>query len=270
MMSATNKVAIVIPFYRNSISEFENIALQQCKKVLANYPVIAIKPQSLVLPEKAQVLNLKNVISFDDEYFKGKKGYNSLMLSDTFYKAFLNYEYILVYQLDAFVFKDELSYWCSLIYDYIGAPWLRRKGYTNPVKDKAYAFKYYLHTIFNIKKQNIPTIEQFHNKVGNGGFSLRRVKKFYDLSVKLRSRAQAYLSQDDDRYNEDAFWSIEVNRHYKRLRIPPYKIGVKFSVEFEPRRALALNNGELPFGCHGWDLHLDFWPPVFKQYGYEI
>ncbi len=43
------------------------------------------------------------------------------MMDNTFYKQFLNYEYILIYQLDAFVFKDELNY-CSQGIDYVGAP----------------------------------------------------------------------------------------------------------------------------------------------------
>lgn len=31
---------------------------------------------------------------------------------------------MLVYQLDAYAFKDELFFWASLGYDYIGAPWM--------------------------------------------------------------------------------------------------------------------------------------------------
>ncbi|MFR6542216.1 MAG: DUF5672 family protein [Butyricimonas virosa] len=31
--------------------------------------------------------------------------------------------------IDAFVFRDELTYWCTLNYDYIGAPWLCKWKY---------------------------------------------------------------------------------------------------------------------------------------------
>jgi len=44
------------------------------------------------------------------------------MMSPAFYDAFKAFDYILIYQLDAFVFRDELEYFCSLGYDYIGAP----------------------------------------------------------------------------------------------------------------------------------------------------
>ncbi|TFF33703.1 DUF5672 family protein [Mucilaginibacter psychrotolerans] len=269
MTQGTQKVAVVIPFYRDTISAFEQIALEQCYNVLAAYPIVAIKPKSLLLPAALQGFNFTNTINFEDKYFDGIKGYNTLMLSADFYETFLGYEYILVYQLDAFVFKDELADWCSRNYDYIGAPWLKRKTY-GPLKDKFYAFKYYLHTRFDLKKDGIPTTEQFYNRVGNGGFSLRRVKKFHDLSVLLRDEALHYLRQNNHRFNEDAFWSIAVNRRQKSLHIPHYKVAAGFSVEFEPDRAWQINKGNLPFGCHAWDLYLDYWRPVFKQYGYDI
>lgn len=34
----------------------------------------------------------------------------------------------MIYQLDAWVFNDELSSWCSLGYDYIGAPFFPYRG----------------------------------------------------------------------------------------------------------------------------------------------
>src|ERR1035438_315900 len=106
-MNKMHKVAVIIPFYQDSLSEYEIIALEQCEKVLHAYPKIAIKPQSLVLPEATKKYNFSNEVSFEDKYFEGIKGYNSLMLSELFYSKFLDYEYILIYQLDAFVFKDE-------------------------------------------------------------------------------------------------------------------------------------------------------------------
>ncbi|WP_374948751.1 DUF5672 family protein [Mucilaginibacter sp.] len=269
MIKGNHKAAVVIPFYRHAISDFEAIALKQCLSVLRHHPIIVIKPHSLNLPAALAQNLLSAVIGFDDRYFDGIKGYNSLMLSADFYRAFLDYEFILIYQLDAFVFKDELNYWCSLNYDYIGAPWLKRKDYS-PVKDNFYKLKYYLHTQFNFKKQGVPTMDQFYDKVGNGGFSLRRVKKFYELSTTLRAEATSYISKNIDRFNEDAFWSIAVNRRKQHLNIPDYKVGVAFAFEFHPDRALRINRGVLPFGCHAWPKYLNYWRPVFKNYGYDI
>jgi hypothetical protein len=268
-MKQSYKVAIVIPFYRDMILNYEEIALQQCEKVLSAYPKIAIKPQSLTLPEAAKKYNFTDTISFGDKYFQGVQGYNNLMLSDFFYETFAAYDYILIYQLDAFVFKDDLMYWCDQGYDYIGAPWLRKKD-DHILKESLYKVLFKIHTHLNVRKNNLPSRKQFDNKVGNGGFSLRRVSKFHELSISLRSKILIYLSRNEHEFHEDAFWSVEVNRRQKILNIPHYKVGLKFSIENAPLRALKLNNGKLSFGCHAWDKHLDFWRPIFSKYGYTI
>lgn len=62
---------------------------------------------------------------FNEQYFDSRKSYNELMLSVDFYRSFREYQYMLIYQLDAFVFEDQLEYWCNKGYDYIGAPWIK-------------------------------------------------------------------------------------------------------------------------------------------------
>ena len=52
-------------------------------------------------------------------------------------------------------------------------------------------------------------------------------------------------------YNEDAFWSIEVNRKKVVLNIPDYKVALKFAFELAPERAYKINNNQLPFGPYG-------------------
>jgi hypothetical protein len=120
------KVSVIIPFYRNEISANEKIALQQCKRILSNYPIIAVKPHGLTLTAGDGLINFTDTVSFEDHYFENIAGYNKLMLSAEFYSRFLDYEYMLIYQMDTFVFKDQLNYWCSQNYDYIGAPWIRK------------------------------------------------------------------------------------------------------------------------------------------------
>ncbi|WP_183565315.1 DUF5672 family protein [Mucilaginibacter sp. SP1R1] len=264
------KVSVVIPFYKDNISALEKIALEQAKKILSGYPIIAIKPQSLILPDELNDFPFTDVMSFDDKYFKDIQGYNALMLADTFYGQFLAYDYILIHQLDAFVFKDELSYWCKQGYDYIGAPWISHYKYSDFVKAIKSKIQYKWHTRFNVQREGLPSPMQFERKIGNGGFSLRRVHKFYELSISMKVQMQVYLTNNHHRFNEDVFWSVEVNRKRNHLRIPSYKKGLKFSIELLPEKALKLNNNEIPFGCHAWDKHLDFWRPIFKNYGYHI
>jgi hypothetical protein len=223
-----------------------------------------IKPQSLDLTILCDH-DFIDYVSFDDHYFKNRQGYNELMLWDGFYEKFLKFEYILIYQLDAFVFNDQLIEWCDKNYDYIGAPWLRSHPYIDVFKAVKSHIRIFLHTCFNIKQplSDLPTEIQYENKVGNGGFSLRRVRKFYDACKKYKAKQAKYINRPEHHFNEDVWWAIELNRKSRAIKIPGYKKAIFFSFENEPRRAMELTGGTLPFGCHAWNLHMDFWRNMF-------
>lgn len=260
-----NKVAVVIPFYRDTISANEKISLLQCEQILSAYPKIVIKPNHLTLPEEAKIISVSSVENFDDKYFENIAGYNQLMLSPEFYSRFADYEYILIHQLDAFVFKDELIYWCSQDYDYIGAPWIRKKNDKSIFKKLQLKLQSYFYTRYNVHSKGLPSGKQFVNKVGNGGFSLRRVNKFYNITISMEPLIRSYLLQTAYQYNEDAFWSIEVNRKTRVLNIPSCETGLKFAFEDYPEKAYNINGHQLPFGCHAWENYIDFWRPVFLK-----
>src|SRR5665213_729855 len=203
------KVAVIIPFYRDIITGYEKIALHQCERILSTYPKIAIKPQSLILPGEANTVSFSEIVDFDDHYFKGLAGYNHLMLSSQFYDQFSDYEFVLIYQMDCFVFKDELAYWCGQGFDYIGAPWIRKTYHKSFAALLLLKAQRYFSSRFNSQNNEAPNKYQFENKVGNGGFSLRRVKKFHELCIIMKPVIDFYLSHANNLYNEDVFWSIE-------------------------------------------------------------
>jgi hypothetical protein len=264
------KVAVIIPIYKESLSYNDIIALTQCELILGSYPKIVVKPEKIELPSFSGIIEISNVVCFDNEYFDSIEGYNKLMLSTNFYQAFEDFEYILIHQLDAFVFKDELNYWCNQNLDYVGAPWIRPIDDGGIFKTIKSQLRRNLHIRYNIKKDGLPSPRQFENRVGNGGFSLRRVDKFLRVVRSSQDMINNYLSKPGiHEYNEDVFWSIEINRKKKILNIPSFKIGLKFAFELCPERALIINHN-LPFGCHGWDKNKDFWRPFFKEMNYNI
>ncbi|MES2828549.1 MAG: DUF5672 family protein [Bacteroidota bacterium] len=261
---------IIIPIYKQRLSLLEDLSIKQCFNVLSNYKIIAIKPDHLTLEN--YTYNFDDVISFSDEYFADPAGYNALMRSASFYDQFLTFEYMLIYQPDAFVFKDELNYWCKEGYDYIGAPWVRHADYPDIVKKTKMQFLQYMNIRFNLKQPgtDLPTEIQLENKVGNGGLSLRKVDKFLKVCHDKKTLIDYYNSRPEHYFGEDVFWGIEVNRFKKLINIPNYKIALHFSMESNLQYSFSLTNGELPFGCHAWDRNLDFWRPVFKSLGHII
>lgn len=223
--------AVLIPVYKNELSRSEQISLQQCKRILGRYPVILIAPQTMKIENRE--LSGLHVERFPQSFFDGISGYNRLMLSREFYQRFERYEYILIYQLDAFVFSDRLQHFCELGYDYIGAPWLQGYRYITGLERR------YLH-------------------VGNGGFSLRKVNAFLEI---LNDETVKVIDEP-----EDIFWSS-----CKRLNIAPVETAISFSFEAQVRKSFELNQESLPFGCHAWlNYDFGFLRPYIQQYGYEL
>jgi hypothetical protein len=266
-MEITNSglAAIVIPVYKPTLSALEMVSITQCFSILSAYPIIAVKPEKLNL----DVYDFKfdKVVEFPNEYFEGVAGYNKLMLSASFYEKFLTYKYILIHQPDAFVFRDDLRYWCDQDHDFIGAPWLRSKEYANIFKKTKHLAKRWLHTKLNKKQQNtdLPTEIQRDNRVGNGGFSLRKTAIFHQVCLNNKAMIDQYNSRSEHQYNEDIYFGLEANRKQKQLNIPDFKKAVFFSMETQLEYAFRLTGGKLPFGCHAWDIHQTFWAPIIAQ-----
>ena len=118
---------MVVPAYRH-LSDDEKISMRQCVDVLGGHDIIVIHPERLDLTEDLQSWQSVVVKALCNEWFDGVKGYNSMLLSTEFYDLFSAYDYILIYQLDAYVFRNELDEWVAKGYDYIGAPWIIKRG----------------------------------------------------------------------------------------------------------------------------------------------
>jgi hypothetical protein len=237
-------VKVVIPIYKATLSNLERRSLLQAYEVLRAYPLIVIKPDSLDLSELANEFPRLSFKSFDDSYFKGISGYNRLMLTKGFYERFLDCTYILIYQLDAYVFRDELKEWCEKGYDYIGAPWLQRPVYRLP----------FISGIMNLihsyhKFRGKPSKQDLYGKIGNGGLSLRKVASHYRVTCEQDKRISHYLVQKRYHlYNEDVFWATEANG----FAYPGVKEAIRFSFDKYPDYCYKQNNQQLPFGCHSW------------------
>ncbi|MFC5408938.1 DUF5672 family protein [Larkinella bovis] len=277
-MSTSNKhpqlACVVIPVYQSSLTDYEQISLTQCLRVLGTYPIIVVKPASLDITFLTGPHPQLQARSFDDAYFKSVQSYNRLMLSEEFYQAFTDFEFMLIYQLDAFVFKDELTDWCKSGYEYIGAPWLRDRDFTGWADEFVFNVKKKIAIWLDLKKDDGVTPREITslNGVGNGGFSLRKVSSLLRWIRFYRRKIANYEKIHAHQYNEDVFWGIEINRYWPILNVPDFRTAMRFSVEFYPERAIPVyNKGQLPFGCHAWNIHgTDYWRPIFARYGYTI
>jgi hypothetical protein len=176
------------------------------------------------------------------------------MLSASFYKRFRNYKFILIYQLDAFVFKDELLYWCEQGYDYIGAPHQAHQNLDGEIQ-----FLKNYSRITDFFNKYLKTRHRVSN-VGNGGFSLRNTHKCYWLLNLLKSKADRWI------YNEDGFFKYWGNLFYPFFELATDEAAIRFSIEANPKESLQILNSNLPFGCHAFAKYdWETWKPYILK-----
>ena len=276
---------VVIPIYKNveALSNNETKSIRQCFKILGAYDICFVGPPQINFEEYLKMGNKQVNITYKNfapEYFESIAGYNNLLLLPDFYYAFKNYLYLLLYQTDAYVFRDELQNWCAKEYDYIGAPWF--EGYQNPSPSSKII------------------------GVGNGGLSLRNVKTSIRVLRRLKQlkkirnfwikshlnnsvkfyTLQKYFFQNffkiknieytNDLFlysgiNEDYYWTQLIGNFFKDYTVSSVEDAIRFSFEARPALLYKENNNQLPFGCHAWQKYEpEFWAPFISTEDLKI
>jgi hypothetical protein len=264
MTGSHKRVAVVVPLHdREHLTPDEQVSLRHLRHYLGRYDRYVIAPEGLPLP--LFDFRLKR---YPRKYFGSAQANKKLFLSRRLYRDFAEYEYILIYHLDALVFSDELEEWCRAGFDYIGAPWF--------------------------ESEDEP--ERGLSDVGNGGFSLRKVSSCLKViesrrykvepneywrhhhaskpwHLRLANLPRRYLKRwtwfngarwemARFRYNEDKFWARRARHYYPEFRIAPPDVALRFAFECQPRPCYERNEFRLPFGCHAWARYdRAFWEP---------
>ena len=234
------RAVVVIPLYREKLEWYEEISLRQAMKLFSQEDCIFILLEGASYDYIPTGDNFHSLY-FNKSFFTGVDAYSRLLLSPDFYRYFMAYEYMLIYQLDAFAFDNRLAEFCNLGYDYYGAPWPRECG-ENYIEDNVV----------------------WHN-VGNGGFSLRRVQACYDLV----RRYQAQMNHLN--LPEDVMISYYGHFSENDFKIAPVSVAYSFAGELNPVRAWHKNGQQLPFCCHGWHHYSkDFYLSAFGLIGIAL
>ena len=277
--SSRKLVAVVVPLSLNpALTPAEELSIQHLEHYLGGYDRYLIAPRGVSIQRRGfQVRHLPR------KFFGSKAAYNRLMMWPPLYRAFEDYQYILVYQLDCLVLSDQLAHWCGAGWDYIGAPWV-------PCDDT-------------------PWVKQAH--VGNGGFSLMKVSSVLQvLANRYRQKPMSYwtdmvlrnsdyagplvraleaahrvlpgstilarcarmwrVSEHPAEHgeNNDRFWSVQAVRYLSSFKVAPVDDGLRFAFEAAPRLCFELSGRQMPFGCHAWEkFDRAFWEPHLLSAG---
>ena len=274
---------VVIPIYKDVPSLEERASIRQTFHVLGKHDIAFITHQDCRLDEYEKVVESEQGMMrtefFDKGYFDSTAHYSDLCFSEEFYLRFKDYEYMLICQPDAWVFRDELDYWCQQGYDFIGAP-----------------------IFFPYNKRRFTRI--FYG-VGNGGFSLRRIdyclriihsnwnRIFLKPGILAKIYWYGFLYNEEYKKNilthlgllplfiakvfgirntiaqfrktgceEDMIFSVWAKNAWgMKCNVPDELEAAHFSMEVHPEYLSSKIDGKLPFGCHAfekWDYET-FW-----------
>lgn len=258
--TAPAAVAVVLPVYQPEIDRYGALALASLRRHLPEVPRILIRPAGVSLRYDVADFTIQD---WPPAHFTSIAAYSRLLMAPEFYRAFQEYDYILIYQLDCLLCRGDLTNWCQRGYSYIGAPWLARDWRRRKRRPVA---------------------------VGNGGLSLRRVRdclavlsaeKFRLWPVgtqgrrhfltkprawhrlwQWRCRAHTLAAAENcpigaaagrvfDR-GEDEFWSYLAPQLDPEFHFPEPAEALDFAFESQPRALWRHNHQRLPFGTHAW------------------
>lgn len=262
---------VVIPTHKSSLVGMEEIALINNLKVLSGWPSTILLPFGSS-QDYYKNLSLKHALNVSvrnlpEGYLGSIENYNKLFLSPILYEAFLDFKYILIAQLDVWIFRDELQYWIDKDFDYLGAP---------------------LFLPQNRGKKTLKTLMLPFG--GNGGLSLRNVVKTLELTREPKRRiniskvfaAVIYLMRYGkwsyvkiffyslkqiwrdpkafrEKHNiyEDVMFSVFYAIYDRSYRVAPSKACLGFSLEVHSSDFMdSFFRFTSPFGLHGYDKYL--------------
>lgn len=264
------KCAVVIPTHKASLSDPELASLRNTLDVLSAWEAFIVLPRDVspaYYEDFGRGYRTLSVLNLEPGHLGSIENYNRMALSADFYRKFEAFDYVLICHLNSWVFRDELSYWMSLGYDYVGAPLF--------LPEPAY-FRSVLALMAPVG--------------GNGGLSLRRTRKMLEVTERLKVRfnyalfgrcvfflirnrrydllkiflriCRAIRSDHGEfqrRYNvyEDVMISVIYALLDPSLRICPPGVSARFCLEVNMEE-IANNNLKLklPFGVHGYDKYL--------------
>ncbi|MBQ2301270.1 MAG: hypothetical protein II279_07285 [Bacteroidaceae bacterium] len=279
---------IVIPIYKDAPSRVESASIRQTFHILGKHDIVFITHQGCLLDEYQKIVASEEGVMrtefFDKGYFDSTAHYSDLCFSEDFYLRFCEYEYMLICQPDAWVFRDELDYWCNQGYDFIGAP---------------------IFFPYNPKK-----FTRIFYGVGNGGFCLRRIEHclnvirsdwhttFLKPSMLAKIYWYAFLYNEEYKNNilkrlgllplfllkvfgfrntiaqfrktgceEDMIFSVWAKNAWgQTCRVPDEKMAARFSLEVNPEYLYNKVGKQLPFGCHAFEKweYESFWKKHIK------
>lgn len=257
---------IAIPVYKEKMSSDELMSFRRCLEQFDKDIVLFI-PKGLNVKEYRDFAKKYNkelgIREYKTKYFLNVKGYNDLCTMPYFYEDFNDYEYMLLYQLDAYVFDGKkLDDYIKKGYSFIGAPiFVGLK--------KAKELNYIGYQNCGLSLRNIEDCKTLCKKA-------RSIKGIYLLSkggwISYKSYIKIIVNHFANPITlkpfewEDEFFGVAYRYIMPEYKLAPYDEARLFSYDWLPSELFEYGGRKLPFCCHAFKQgnNWEFWKDYLK------
>lgn len=259
---------IIVPVYKEKLDITEELSFKRLHKVIyenerpfhmddfrdwKEIPVYLVCPKGMNTDKYKEIYPSIQIKEFPKKYFKSISTYSQLLINYDFYKSFNEYDYMCIYQLDCYIFGKvtDITNWCNKGYDYVGGPIISENAGWSEVNKGG----------------------KWKPVVGNGGFSLRKIKTFLEITDPKGEFREYYKVTDELLKNviyEDKYFCNDIIRFYD-INIPDWLEASRFAIDMNAD--LFYNNIKInyfPVACHAWPKNIRHWKHVIEDITDEI
>ena len=250
-----DKVCIVTPFHKSDLSDNEKLSLKTIQKHFKNEKKFLVTFHD----NKIDFPNFERV-NFNKNFFENIQGYNNLCTSSEFYRSFLNFEYMLICQLDVIVLKNNLSEFMSRKISYIGAPTGKKSPFDRSRK-KLWGRRYFCNGGFSLRKISdfISVLESSKVRYPFNYLTIYECLKsgffkYINLYLKTLFSKSIYKGEFFAKnlyIKEDSFWTYFAPLFYNKYSLPTIDQANSFCFDGNPNFFYKMNNYKLPMALHG-------------------
>jgi hypothetical protein len=276
------------------------LSLANTLHILSAYPIRICCPQGLdlhrdpglcaLLAQSTSACSALQTTVLPAAWFASVQTYNQLMLSPLFYEQFIHWQYILLVQLDAWLFSADLAHWLRQGYAYIGAPILSPPelplGLGVPAeivgngglslrhvrlhRRVVSSWRFSCLPVLGLRELLVAhaPLEPWHRKPSARSL-LRLFNRVFLVLLRLVSWRNSLAYYARCGLHEDILLGFLAPRIFPRFSVPGPALAARFSLDENPAhfQKRYLEPAALPFGCHAWQKsYEDFWRTRFEGF----
>ncbi len=265
---------VCIPVHTSKLNRYEIISIKSHLFKLKAYDIFLLIPNAKIdsiisVLEKNNIPKSSYKIHLLKDYcLKNSENYQLLMLTPKFYLFYKSYSHILIAQIDAYTFSDELIKWCKKDLHYIGAPCFKFKKYWTSELNFCGVGGFSLREV----KKTLEMLEE--NPVIFTFNDLRKLAIEYNYKGKLilflkfiltklfrkdRLRRDIHIHSFTSKFkrffliiNEDKSYAYYLPKYKKSFKVGNLKNSISFCIDWNVEKQLNKIAPKYPFGAHAW------------------